>query len=112
MRRQGDRYTLTYDDQYLPKHYGWKWSSDLAEIRREYEAIGAPSHDGEPAAPEPLAERASEILRALDDGRWFSVYNGERLTGQPKFAPGERYLSSELFSRNLTTLSRYLATLP
>ena len=33
------------------------------------------------------------------DGRWVSTYDGEALVGQPKFAPGERYLSSAVFSR-------------
>jgi hypothetical protein len=37
-----------------------------------------------------------------------SRYQGERLIGQTKFAPGTAYLSSEAFSRNLETLSEYI----
>jgi hypothetical protein len=54
-----------------------------------------------------------ELIAALDDqGRWLSRYNGEPLVGQPKFQPGEPYLSSAVFSRNLATLASYVARKP
>ena len=34
--------------------------------------------------------------------------SGERLVGQPRFAPNTRYISSAVFSRNVETLSEYL----
>ena len=50
-----------------------------------------------------------QIIADLDDqGRWLSTYAGERLTGQPKFKPGEQYLSSEVFARNAGALADYL----
>ena len=38
-----------------------------------------------------------------------STYAGERLVGQPKFKPGEQYLASAVFSRNLELLSDFVA---
>ena len=59
----------------------------------------------------PTADEVREIIAALDDqGRWVSKYTGERLVGQPKFRPGDEYLSSAVFSRNVETLSRFLAS--
>jgi hypothetical protein len=36
------------------------------------------------------------------------VYDKEALVGQPKFQRGMKYLSSDVFIRNMTTLGRYL----
>ena len=50
-------------------------------------------------------------MRDLDStGRWVTVHDGgeTRLVGQPKFKPGEKYLSSARFAENLIVLSRYL----
>jgi hypothetical protein len=43
------------------------------------------------------------------DGRWVSTYAGERLTGQPKFAIGFKYISSAVFSQNVELLSAFIA---
>jgi hypothetical protein len=49
-------------------------------------------------------------VKELDaEGRWVSTYGGERLVGQPKFAPGFKFVSSAVFSTNLEALSAYLA---
>jgi len=54
-----------------------------------------------------------EILDSLDDdGRWLQKYAGERLLESARFEEGEPYLSSAVFSQNLTLLSRYLQTPP
>ena len=51
-----------------------------------------------------------KIIAALDDqGRWVSTHAGEGLVGQPKFAGGFSYLNSAVFSRNVETLSEFLA---
>lgn len=99
------KYELTYDDNDLPPHYGWKQPNGFQEIRRDYQAYlkgestVAPRKTVDPA-------KIERILDTLDEqGRWVSVYDGERLTGQPKFAIGFRYLSSALFSENLTALA-------
>ena len=48
------------------------------------------------------------ILKNLDaTGRWVSTYNGGLLIGQAKFKPGDEYLSSEVFSDNVTALVRW-----
>jgi len=112
MSRRGDEYTLTYDDANLPDHYGWKVESRLEAIERDYQLALA----GKPKATMAVTaserqQQVEEIIAALDDqGRWLSTYAGERLTGQPKFKPGEQYLSSAQFSDNLQVLSAFLAT--
>jgi len=109
MTRQGDEYSLTYDDTRLPDHYGWKINSRLDEITAEYETALA----GRPAVAtsksSELSQRVRDIIRDQDDqARWISVFAGEPLAGQPKFKPGDRYLNSAVFSRNLETLSEFI----
>jgi hypothetical protein len=56
-----------------------------------------------------LTDQAAQAVKQLDsEGRWVNTFAGERLVGQPKFADGDRYLSSEVFSKNLTTLAEFL----
>lgn len=108
MTRRGKLYELTYDDSNLPAHYGWKWDSRIGELERKYKAFTA---NAQRAVTQSVIE-PSEIRRIVseldDEGRWLSTYNGERLAGQPKFAAGSRYISSEVFHRNITLLSNYL----
>lgn len=102
-------YRLTYDDAAAPSHYGWKQNARFSEIEQAYQTAlaGSPAPARRAEAPEGEVRR---IIRELDgSGRWVSTFAGERLVGQPKFAPSFRYLSSEVFSRNLETLSGYLA---
>jgi hypothetical protein len=55
-------------------------------------------------------EDVRRILRELDaEGRWISSYEGGMLVGQPKFKVGQPYIASAVFSKNLETLSDYLA---
>jgi hypothetical protein len=102
------QYKLTYDDGDAPAHYGWKQPRVSTGSRSARVAEkGAP--DGEARAPG--EGEARKVLAALDEqGRWVSVYNGEPLVGQPKFASSFAYLSSAVFSRNVETLSAYLAS--
>ena len=105
------RYQLTYSDAEAPNHYGWKQSVRLEQIEKAYEA----ARSGQPAPPSVAADLTAEvrqIVGALDEqGRWISVYEGERLVGQPKFAAGFKYLSSAVFCRNMETLSQWLRSL-
>lgn len=104
------RYQLTYDDSAVPSHYGWKQPARFGEIEQAYQAArsGATPARARPAGG--LEEDVRRILRELDkEGRWVSTYAGERLVGQPRFARGFRYLDSGVFSRNVETLSEYLA---
>ncbi len=114
MTRRGDEYSLTYDDSNLPDHYGWKVASRLDAIEADYEEAKADRTVAKPPAAVPTAEQVRRIIAELDlGGRWISTYAGEPLVGQPKFKPGQRYLHSGIFSRNVEALSAYLqATRP
>ena len=110
MVRQGQVYRLTHDDSQLPGHYGWKTAARLEELEEQYAALhsGVPSTEVSPSAPA-TEHRVRDIIDRLDDqGRWISIYSNERLIGQARFKPGEHYLSSELFSENLSLLSEFL----
>ncbi len=101
-------YTLTYDDAAAPSHYGWKQPARFDAIEKRYEA----AKRKEPIAEKrrtPSDDEVRKVLAALDvEGRWVSTYSGEKLVGQPKFAEGFRYLSSEVFARNVALLADYL----
>ena len=111
------KYELTYDDSAAPMHYGWKQSTHFKEIEKEHDAAKAALAAGKPAPAETKPRSAKDleadvrrILKELDaDGRWVTTHAGERLVGQPKFAEGFKYISSAVFSKNVETLSTYLA---
>jgi hypothetical protein len=106
VRRSKSIYRLTYDDSNLPSHYGWKWDSRLGELEKEYELL---KNGGTSTTPRVNFDDIRRIILALDErGRWVSTFGGERLVGQAKMPLGTKYLSSELFSRNLTALSEFL----
>jgi hypothetical protein len=110
MSRRGETYTLTYDDSDLPSHYGWKIDSRLdaldARYKRLKSGVARQENDRPNAELEP---KAKQIINDLDEkGRWISTYRGEPLVGQPKFARNGLYISSEVFSRNIETLSEYV----
>ncbi len=101
------KYRPTYDDSAAPRHYGWKHPSRLAEIEKAYEDA---KKGTVPPARVPREAEVRRIIKDLDaEGRWVSVYGGERLVGQPKFAAGFKYVSSAVFSQNVETLSAYIA---
>ncbi len=110
MTRQNDEYSLTFDDSKLPDHYGWKVDSRLDSIEATYQSIvNNRAAKKEPTTSE-LKRDARKIITDLDnEGRWISTYAGERLYGQPKFKPGDRFINSAVFSSNLEALSAYLA---
>jgi PelA/Pel-15E family pectate lyase len=126
------RYQLTYDDSAAPSHYGWKQTARFKEIQKAYQdaetGAGPPpprpakqleegvprskrdSQVGSPPGVAGLERGVRRIIRELDgEGRWITTYAGERLVGQPKFDTSFRYISSDVFSRNVETLSEYLA---
>lgn len=109
MNRTGETYFLTHDDKDLPDHYGWKQESRLTTITAEYEDLRAGKSLSNPW-PMVKEEEVRRVVGALDaEGRWTSTYGGERMVGQAKFKPGETYLSSAVFSDNITLLCTYLA---
>ncbi|WP_298869372.1 pectate lyase, partial [uncultured Gimesia sp.] len=92
MNRNGKKYSLTYDDSNLPRHYGWKIRSQWSALQRDYQALTSgkqqnPSH----TAKRDLGSQVQTILNELDDqARWISTSSGERLVGQPKFPVNSR----------------------
>ncbi|TWT55594.1 Pectic acid lyase [Thalassoglobus neptunius] len=112
MKRSGGTYSLTYDSSNLPSHYGWKTSAKIDSLRQSYEQQRAHQLVAEPFDIESLESRAEQIIKDLDrQGRWVTTASGERLVGQPKIRAGDQYISSEVFSVNLITLSTYLKTM-
>ena len=50
-----------------------------------------------------------EIVDSLDSkGRWVTLYENQKLVGQPKFAKKEAFVSSRVFADNVKRLSNYL----
>ncbi|HYH64327.1 MAG TPA: pectate lyase [Urbifossiella sp.] len=95
-------YQLTFDPSAAPAHYGWTQPSRLDAVEKLLTA--AP-----PKRSRPTDAEVRRVVAALDaEGRWVSTYAGERLVGQPPFATGFRYVSSEVFRRNVGVLSDYL----
>jgi hypothetical protein len=104
-------YTLTYNDEDLPSHYGWKFPSRLDEIAKRYNEItGAAPPARKPSLKE-METQVRSIIGELDDqGRWITANTGERMIGQPnwQWEVGFLHISSEVFSRNIEILSDYL----
>jgi PelA/Pel-15E family pectate lyase len=104
-------YQLTYDDSAVPSHYGWKQAARFEEIEKAYKAVKSGADPARARPARELEEDVRRIIKELDkEGRWITTYRGEHLVGQPKFARGFRYLSSDVFSRNVETLSQYIAS--
>ncbi len=110
MTRRNDDYTLTYDDANLPDHYGWKRDSHVPALKQKYRELSANgATTAQPVAATPSEQQIREVIASLDaQGRWISTFGGEPLVGQPKFKPGDKYIASAVFSRNLELLSHYL----
>lgn len=101
-------YELTYDDQDVPKHYGWKVGSAIDRIKRDYLKVSR-GEALDKKSRKITAASVMEVLKGLDsEGRWVDEYSGERLTGQPKFPIGFRFISSATFNKNIALLCAYL----
>jgi hypothetical protein len=105
------RYQLTYDDSSAPSHYGWTQGARLDAIQKALDELKA---GVSPAPSRPRRDRSKEVRRVLAEldatGRWVSTFDGENLLGKPKFSRGDRYLSSEVFARNVELLSDHLGS--
>lgn len=105
------RYQMTYDDSAAPSHYGWKQSARFDKIEAAFKSALAGQKPKQSHSVQALQKEVRRIIAELDDeGRWISTHAGEGLVGQPKFERGFRYISSDVFSRNMVTLSDYVAT--
>ena len=104
------KYQLSYDDSAAPSHYGWKQKARFDKLEESLQQ----AHTGTAAARpnrsiKSLTEDVRKIISDLDaQGRWVKTYAGEPLVGQPKLSPSFRYLSSDVFSRNIEVLSEYV----
>jgi PelA/Pel-15E family pectate lyase len=107
-----EKYELTHDDAHVPAHYGWKTTSHVDTLERQFRELqaGGPKKTKPRAGSKKSEDQVREVVRQLDDqGRWTTEYTGDRLVGQPKLRAGERFLSSAVFCHNLELLSNYVA---
>ncbi len=109
------QYELTYKDDDLPTHYGFKVGHSLDSIEREYDRLGKlppdqlnpPAESSPPKLTRSLEAHARSVIDALDEeGRWLD--DGE-LSYQGDDDSTRRIIDSRTFIRNIGTLSRYLA---
>jgi hypothetical protein len=105
-------YELTYQDDDLPTHYGFKVASSLDAIAANYEELKRldpaelkkPGRPGRPQLSAGLIEQTKAVIARLDDrGRW--VEDG-RLRSD---AAARRIISCQTFIHNVGVLSNYLA---
>lgn len=109
MQRDGDVYSLTYDDSNLPSHYAFKIKSKIESLEKKWEIAKAGESINRTTSAKTLAKRALPIIESLDSvGRWVDTSDGSKLLGQTKLPRGQAYLSSETFSNHLTTLADYV----
>lgn len=105
------RYQLTYDDSAVPGHYGWKQRARLDQIQKAYQAAQRGETPSTTRRAQELREDVRRIIKELDpQGRWVSTYAGERLVGQPKFEHGFRFISSDVFCRNVEMLCEFIVS--
>jgi PelA/Pel-15E family pectate lyase len=103
-------YKLTYSDSAAPNHYGWKQTARFRQIAEAFQAVNMGHHSEELNIEPVQKDDIRQIIKDLDaDGRWVSTYAGENIVGRPTFEQGFRYISSEVFIRNVETLSDYIA---
>ena len=111
-------YKLTYNDDDMPTHYGFKTSSKLDRIARDYEALSRMSaeelkrrreSDTRPRSPklsESLRKQAQTVVDQLDDrGAWVE-------DGSMRYHDNvdvSRVITSRTFIRNLETLADFVA---
>ncbi|MGB0596334.1 MAG: pectate lyase [Rubripirellula sp.] len=110
MKRQGDRYELTYTDANLPTHYGWKSASQLPKLEQMYDRVRSGQAPSSERSRTQLSQEVRDIVAALDaEGRWVSYFDGMPKIGQLKLPLGTPYLSSEVFSEHLTLLADFVS---
>ena len=112
------KYELTYSDDDMPTHYGFKVGNSIDSIERAYQRLLKldPKQLQPPASKSPTAPSARQIrqvnsvIAALDSqGRW--VEEG-RLKRHGSDDPTRRVIECRTFIQNVRILSAYLATSP
>ena len=86
------------------------WLEAIRSARSDRADVPRPSRRA--AATPRTAQLQAEVRRIITEldaqGRWITAYSGERLVGQPKFRPGFRHISSQVFSSNVESLSEFI----
>jgi hypothetical protein len=107
-------YEMTYEDDDLPTHYGFKVNNGIEAIAKEYERLRQTSpeeletlrDESLPRLTPGLESQAREVVERLDEqGRW--VEEG-RLLYHGADDPTRRIISCSTFIRNVGILSDYL----
>ncbi|MEZ6051378.1 MAG: pectic acid lyase, partial [Planctomycetaceae bacterium] len=110
-------YQLTYDDSDMPTHYGFKSSSHLDELEKDYDQLRRHSlanleSNEEPAMPRmsgKLRRHTAEVLSSLDErGAW--VQDG-RMRNFGEDNDTRRVIESATFAKNLRVLATYIAAM-
>lgn len=97
-------YELTYDDDDLPTHYGFKVDAKLDAITKALEAGAAAEPEKRPPSMTRLRPRVRELLAALDQrGGW--VEQGSMPGNDGRIA----IVDSRTFIKNLGTLAAFLS---
>lgn len=109
------KYELTYQDDDLPTHYGFKVGSSLDSIEASYNRIkGAPPRKLKVRSTRTvkmtsqLARQANGVVAAMDSrGAW--IEEGQLRTVDTKT---RRIIDSRTFARNIEILARFAAAKP
>lgn len=107
-----DTYELTYSDDNLPTHYGFKVGSKLDRIERDYNRLlrTDPSRlkprERRPSTrlTKSLAAQAKRIVDAMDKRGAWTEAGSLRRAGRT-----DRIISTRTFVQNVETLARYIA---
>lgn len=111
------KYELTYADNDLPTHYGFKTDNRLAKLKARYEQLKeldadqlkqfAENEQAKRARTAPSDSTVQKIIDALDErGAWTEPGRLRYIKGVPA---DQTMILSQTFMRNLEQLSRYLA---
>jgi len=105
-----DTYELTYEDSNLPTHYSFKSKTKVEALETRYQILksgGTPKVSK--SGLKTLKKDAARILSELDaEGRWVSDKNGKPVLST-QTPSADAVVKSEVFSKNLTRLSQFLA---
>lgn len=111
-------YVLTYDDGDLPTHYGFKVSSNIAGLRKDFEKTRREKSDRSPlwtttrSPPKPydsLTDTAAKLVKSMDSrGAWLE---SGKLRTDDSGKSSEKIITTKTFSRNLRTLARFVGSM-
>jgi PelA/Pel-15E family pectate lyase len=115
-----DDYRLTYDDDNLPTHYGFKLDSAVERLEKQYRELSETGRLKRSVSNlKTLTRDAEAIVSQLDDqglpadqGRWLATSSRKpfprNVDGGKTGDRDKAIVSSELFAKNMRRLSEYL----